>query len=186
MLLLLIICICLTLVVYDAEAGKIINKTYIEIHRILEINSELSNLLPDDITTDSRNSESPNTDIEKYLKLAAKKENLPVTLLRAIMIAESSGSPEAVSIRGAYGLFQISEIAARHYGCNRYDIKENILCGARIFRTLYDKYASIEKALWGYNAGPLNVDKGIMVSETRHYIPRVMKLWKLYDNAKKK
>lgn len=98
-------------------------------------------------------------------------------LWRNQIAAESGGNPNEVSPKGARGIAQIMPEAGKPYGLddsNAFDPYKNLMTGAQIMKALKDKYGGdTKKALWGYNAGTGNVDKGVYPAETRDYIKKI-------------
>jgi soluble lytic murein transglycosylase-like protein len=102
---------------------------------------------------------------------------LDPNLTRAIIYVESAGDPRAVSPKGARGLMQLMPDTADHLGVrNAFDPAQNIRGGARYLRTLLDQFHNVELALWGYNAGPGAVERRSLPSETRRYVPEVLRV----------
>jgi soluble lytic murein transglycosylase-like protein len=98
-------------------------------------------------------------------------------LTRAIIYVESGGDPRAISRRGARGLMQLMPDTAFRLGIrNVYDPSQNIRGGVRYLRTLLDRFHNVELALWGYNAGPGSVERRSIPSETRRYVPEVLRV----------
>ncbi len=120
---------------------------------------------------------------------AAKDYSLPVSLVAAIVKAESGFNPYAVSRTGAIGLMQLMPDTARSLGIRQpYDPIANIYGGVRYFRKLLDRYnGNVHLALAAYNAGPGAVEKyGLRIppySETLHYVPKVLNYYKQYHQA---
>ena len=106
----------------------------------------------------------------------AKIHNIDPDLIAAIIQQESGGNYRAVSPTGAQGLMQLMPETARGLGvANSFDPEQNIAGGVKYFAQMLKRYnGNIEKALWAYNAGPGNADKGRLPAETRKYIPSVM------------
>lgn len=106
----------------------------------------------------------------------AKINNVDPDLIAAIIQQESGGNFKAVSPAGAQGLMQLMPQTARGLGVtNSFDPEQNIAGGAKYIAQMLRRYnGNIEKALWAYNAGPGNADKGRLPAETRKYIPSVM------------
>lgn len=133
----------------------------------------------------------PNTDKGRMMSLrraqyadvieqAAYKHGLDPALLHAVIRAESSYNPGAVSHKGAMGLMQLMPGTAARYGVrNPYDPEENIFGGARYLRDLMGMFRSdIRLAVAAYNAGEHNVMKyGYQVPpfpETQDYVSKVL------------
>ena len=97
-------------------------------------------------------------------------------LFQAMIEAESSYNPTAISPKGAYGLGQLMPATARELGVNPRDISQNLDGAARYLLAQLAEFRSVEFALAAYNAGPHRVEEYAGVppfSETRTYIARI-------------
>jgi soluble lytic murein transglycosylase-like protein len=118
--------------------------------------------------------------IQNSIDEAAKRYNLPTSLIRAVVKAESNYQVRAVSSAGAQGLMQLMPATARELGVqNPFDIGQNIDGGAKYLRKMLDQFdGDIKIALSAYNAGPGTVSKfngNVPYRETRNYVERVMR-----------
>ena len=119
----------------------------------------------------------------------AKRYNLPNSLVHAVITAESSYNPAAVSRAGAVGLMQLMPETARRYGVkDRLNPYENIHGGTHYLRDLLIMFENdLSLALAAYNAGENAVKKyGNKIppyQETRNYVNKVIKYYKQYQNA---
>lgn len=106
-----------------------------------------------------------------------RQYNLPSNLLASVMRTESAGNPNAVSPKGAQGLFQFMPATAKEMGVNPLDPASSAQGAARMYRNLLTKYnGDIDKSLAAYNWGQGNVDrKGLdqIPLETRNYSQKV-------------
>lgn len=106
-----------------------------------------------------------------------QQHNLPVGLLAAVASAESAGNPNAVSPKGAQGLFQFMPPTAAQYGVNPNDPQSSAQGAARMFGDLSTKYGGdVPSMLAAYNWGQGNVDRHGLKNappETQAYIQRV-------------
>lgn len=95
-----------------------------------------------------------------YFRNAAKKYDLPLTLIMAVARGESRYNTKAVSSANCIGIMQIQwPGTAKHLGIFKkkdlFDPKTNIDAGARYLRELIKRYnGSIYHALAAYNYGP--------------------------------
>lgn len=100
-------------------------------------------------------------------------------LFQALIEAESSYNPFAVSPKGAYGLGQLMPATARSLGVDRTDLKQNLEGSARYLLAQLSEFRDIDLALAAYNAGPHRVREygGVPpFSETRAYIARIHRI----------
>lgn len=107
-----------------------------------------------------------------------KKYNLPSGLLHSMMMKESGGNPDAVSSKGAVGLFQFMPDTARQYGINPRDPAQSADGAARMMADLLrNSKGDLPSALAAYNWGSGNLNKyGIQnaPNETSDYIKTIM------------
>lgn len=121
---------------------------------------------------------------------AARLHGLEPALLHAVIAAESGHNPRATSPRGAQGLMQLMPATARLLSLSDpYNPGLNINAGAFYLRQLYDMFqGDLSLTLAAYNAGPgavLRYGKRIPpFTETRRYVPAVMKIYHELSNPK--
>lgn len=118
---------------------------------------------------------------------AAATFNVDPALIMAIVHAESGFDPYARSHAGAVGLMQLMPDTARELGVYfPYDPRANIFGGTRYVRQLLNMYGgNLPRTIAAYNAGPGNVERygTSYFSETRAYVPRVLRLYRQYKQA---
>lgn len=112
---------------------------------------------------------------------AARRNRVDGLLVAAVVEAESSFSPKAVSPRGAMGLMQVMPATAdltEEKSKELFDPHVNLDAGCRYLGSLIEHYdGDLELALAAYNAGPATVARYRGVppyQETRHYVERVL------------
>lgn len=90
-----------------------------------------------------------------YVEDMADVTGLEVSLLVAVMRAESNFNPEAVSSVGARGLMQVMPGTGDHFDCgDLFDPAENIDCGARVLADYVDRVGGdVTYGLAAYNSG---------------------------------
>ena len=108
-------------------------------------------------------------------------------IVKAIIMAESSYNPLAISKAGAKGLMQLMPETAQDLGVEDvFNPQQNINAGVRYFKQLVNRFnGDFELALAAYNAGSTTVRiyKGVPpFKATRHYIKQVFKYYQLYKN----
>lgn len=117
-----------------------------------------------------------------HIRAAEVRYGLPSGLLDALVAAESSYEPDAVSKAGAAGLAQLMPATARSLGVfDRFDVRANLDGGARYLRSMIDKFGSVSIALAAYNAGPGAVARAGGIprnGETPDYVLRVLRNWR--------
>ena len=120
--------------------------------------------------------------LESVIQPAAAKYGLDPNLVAAVIWAESSGDPNAVSKKGARGLMQLMPATARSLGVgNVLDPAQNVDGGSHYLRQMLDEHdGDLSLALAAYNAGPDAVRQygGVPpYPETRDYVGRVMRVY---------
>jgi len=122
--------------------------------------------------------------ITSLVNLGSSSSGVPTGLVRAVMMAESAGDPNALSVAGAQGLMQLMPGTASHCGIDAFEPDENVQCGAGYLRQLLDRYhGNVTLAVAAYNAGPGAVDRYHGVppyAETRLYVARVLSAYQSY------
>ncbi|NLU31143.1 MAG: lytic transglycosylase domain-containing protein [Clostridiaceae bacterium] len=123
--------------------------------------------------------------IEKF----SEQFNVDPLLVRAVMKAESSFQPFALSTSGAMGLMQLMPFTAQGLGVtDPYNIEENIRGGVQYLSWQLKEFDNDWKlALAAYNAGPNAVKKygGIPPYEqTQKYVEYVLRYYDMYKALK--
>nr|WP_254684037.1 lytic transglycosylase domain-containing protein [Phaeobacter inhibens] len=98
---------------------------------------------------------------------------------QALVEAESSYNPTAVSPKGAYGLGQLMPDTALELGVDPRDPSQNLDGAARYLLAQLATFKDIDLALAAYNAGPHRVVEYSGVppfTETRDYIARIHRI----------
>lgn len=125
-----------------------------------------------------------------------KRHGVPADLA-AVILVESGGRVDALSPKGARGLWQLMPDTARRYGLSVDEIRDDRLdlfsatdAAARYLHDLYAEFGDWKLALAAYNTGEANVGSAILKAhtqdfdqltslrmlplETRTYVPRVL------------
>jgi soluble lytic murein transglycosylase-like protein len=128
----------------------------------------------------------PELPFNAHIMQAAKAYQVDPALIRAIIMAESSNDPKAVSHRGAQGLMQLMPTTAKWLGVDDpFDPAGNIDAGVRYFKKLLNRFdGNVRLALAAYNAGSRYVLKygGVPpFRATRVYIKRVLNYHRKYS-----
>jgi soluble lytic murein transglycosylase-like protein len=108
----------------------------------------------------SRNLPSPDK-LEPLIHEVSRQQNLPPSLVKAVIQVESNFNPGATSPKGAQGLMQLMPGTAEDLQVvNPYDVHENVWAGTRYLKMLLEKFHyRLPLALAAYNAGPKRVDR---------------------------
>ncbi len=117
--------------------------------------------------------------LHPFIIEVADEHEIDPDLIKAIIWAESSFNPNAVSQKGALGLMQLMPSTARSLGVKDcMNPKKNIGAGVRYFKELMHEFDGDEKlALAAYNAGSGKVREYNGVppfKATRYYLKKVL------------
>lgn len=143
------------------------------IRRLVEVEPEtpavrLSGKLPESVTR-----------WNPLIDRVAAKHDLDPDLVRAVILQESNGDPDAVSPKGAVGLMQLLPTTAADYGITSLrDPESNLEAGCQHLARLCRKMdGDLELSLAAYNAGEGAVARfgGVPAyTETRDYVKRIL------------
>ena len=116
---------------------------------------------------------------------AANRYQVDPALVKAIIMAESSYNPRAVSKKGAKGLMQLMPTTAKALGVeDSFNPEHNINAGVKYFKHLMNQFdGDTRLALAAYNAGSRKVRqyKGVPpFRATKYYIKKVFRYYKHY------
>lgn len=116
---------------------------------------------------------------------AAQRHQIEPAIIQAIIMAESSFNPDAISRKGAKGLMQLMPKTAEALGViDIFNPEHNINAGAKYFKQLLNQFkGDLVLALAAYNAGSQRVKKfqGIPpIDATRSYVKKVMEYYQQY------
>jgi soluble lytic murein transglycosylase-like protein len=123
--------------------------------------------------------------LQALVTSASARNDVSPALVNAVVMAESSGDPSAISMAGAQGLMQLMPGTSAQCGVNNpFDPAQNVDCGSRYLHELLARYNNnVELAVAAYNAGPGAVDQYHGVppyAETRAYVSRVLTAYRNY------
>ena len=125
---------------------------------------------------------------DSVIENAALAAALEPNLLRAVIVVESGFNSRAVSKRGAVGLMQLMPSTASRFGVsNPYDPQQNVHAGAHYLKFLMNRFGQdVRLALAAYNAGEdavlRNGGQIPPFTETRAYVPRVLKIYRMLSD----
>jgi membrane-bound lytic murein transglycosylase D len=137
-------------------------------------------------------------DLRPRLNPILQREGIPPEIA-FVVVVESGGKADALSPKGARGLWQLMPETARRYGLiverardERLDVERSTWAAAHYLRDLHAQFGSWPTALAAYNAGEQAVQRAIdraqseefgvlaarelLPLETRTYVPAVINL----------
>lgn len=92
---------------------------------------------------------------------ALRAENLPLEF-SMLPVAESCGKPEAVSNKGAAGIWQLMPFISRKYGLtpkDRFDAGKASTAAAKYLKSLYERFGDVLWTVAAYNSGGHNLKR---------------------------
>lgn len=160
----------------------------ITVTKTVEVPAYKSNVLVD--TADVFLFDVPLSDsLQRYIYEVCADENVPVTLVMAMIEHESGFDPEAVSPTDDYGLMQINAVnhewLKEEYRCaDMMNPYQNVFCGISIISSYIDKYGELDKALMAYNMGNYGAQKAWKNGVTSiAYSEEILSLMKEYEEV---
>lgn len=136
------------------------------------------------------------TNFDSLIDQASRKYGIEPSMVKAVIHAESSFNPRAVSNAGAKGLMQLMDGTSQEMGVkDPFNPAQNIEGGTRYLSNLLKKYkGNIGMALAAYNAGSGRVDRldvkndgdlmaklHMLPGETQQYVRKVLQLKQDYE-----
>ena len=125
--------------------------------------------------------------LQRFITEVCADENVPVSLVMAMIEQESQFDPEIVSPDGDYGLMQINSInhdwlEEQYRTADMLDPYQNVFCGIKMMGTFIQVYGDYNTALMAYNMGEYGATKarenGI---ESTSYSEQVLSLMEKYE-----
>ena len=128
--------------------------------------------------------------LQRYIYEICADENVPITLVMAMIEHESRFNPEVVSSTDDYGLMQINEVnhewLEEDFRCaDMLNPYQNVFCGIKIIAKYIEKYeGDYGKALMAYNMGDYGARKawqnGVTITK---YSTSVLELMQKYEEV---
>ncbi len=124
--------------------------------------------------------------LQRYIYEVCADENVPVSLIIAMIDQESKFNPEVVSKTGDYGLMQINTInhewlAEEYRTADMLDPYQNVFCGIKVIGSYIQNYNDYCLALMAYNMGDYGAKKawenGIKSTSYSESVPRLERLY---------
>lgn len=102
--------------------------------------------------------------LQTYIYEVCAEEDVPVTLVMAMIEHESEFNADTVSSTNDWGLMQINEVnherLEEKYRCaDMLNPYQNVFCGIKIIGSYISKYDDLTKALMAYNLGDYGANK---------------------------
>ena len=127
--------------------------------------------------------------LQNYLYEICADEELPVSLILAMIETESGFNPEVISKTNDYGLMQLNKINhewlnEQYRAADMLNPYQNIFCGVKIISSFVKKYDDYGKALMAYNMGDYGARKAWEngVTSTK-YSEKILTLMQKYEEA---
>jgi hypothetical protein len=173
---------------YDAPKGASSVNTKVPAHRVMIPSlfpNEILAFDPEKILIDDQDRDATYL-FYPIIEKAASRYKVDSAMVRAIILAESSYNPYAISRKGAKGLMQLMPITAKELGVkDSFNPVQNIYAGVRYFKNLLERYnGDVKLALAAYNAGSQVVlrYRGVPpFKDTRFYIKKVLEYHQHYS-----
>ena len=127
-------------------------------------------------------------EFQNYIRKICEANDVPMTLILAIISAESSFRPNIISKTNDYGLMQINVVnhdwLSETYGITDFlDPHQNVFAGIQMYLKYYHKYGEVNMALMAYNHGEAGAkrmwDKGIYETD---YTRKVINTKESFDD----
>lgn len=126
-----------------------------------------------------------NSQYKTWIEQSGNTGGVKPSVLYAMMLAESSGNPNAVSPVGAKGLMQFMPDTAAGYGVDVNDPHSSIIGATKYMKDLLNMFGNdYEKAVAAYNWGEGNVQRAVqkyganwksaLPGETKNYLKKVL------------
>lgn len=125
--------------------------------------------------------------LQRYIYEICADENVPVSLVIAMIEHESSFNPEEISSTDDYGLMQIntvnhSSLEEQYKTADLMNPYQNVFCGIKMIGSYISSYGNYNKALMAYNMGEYGAEKawenGI---ESTSYSKSILALMEHYE-----
>ena len=127
-------------------------------------------------------------EFQNYIRKICEANDVPMTLILAMISAESSFRPNIISKTNDYGLMQINVVnhdwLSETYGITDFlDPYQNVFAGIQMYLKYYHKYGEVNMALMAYNHGEAGAkrmwDKGIYETD---YTRKVINTKESFDD----
>lgn len=102
--------------------------------------------------------------LQRFIYEVCADEEVPVSLVIALIDHESKFNPEVISHTDDYGLMQINtinheQLEEQYRAADMLDPYQNVFCGIKILGSYIEKYEDLSYALMAYNMGEYGARK---------------------------
>lgn len=102
--------------------------------------------------------------LQRFIYEVCADEEVPVSLVIALIDHESEFNPEVISHTDDYGLMQINtinheQLEEQYRAADMLDPYQNVFCGIKILGSYIEKYEDLSYALMAYNMGEYGARK---------------------------
>lgn len=159
----------LTLIALGFFLGRITAPEKVKVETVtktetIEVPCYISEALPEGVALDFYFDVPLSHSLQEFISVVCSEEDVPVTLVMAMIDHESKFNPEIVSKSNDYGLMQINAInhewLEEQYRCaDMLNPYQNVYCGIKILGSYIAKYEDYCKALMAYNMGNYGANK---------------------------
>lgn len=126
--------------------------------------------------------------LQDYLYEICAEEQVPITLILAMIETESNFNPEIISSTNDYGLMQLNKInhewlKEEYRATDMLNPYQNVFCGTKIISRFVKKYdGDFNKALMAYNMGDFGANRAWNngITSTK-YSEKILSLMKKYE-----
>lgn len=129
--------------------------------------------------------------LQRFIYEVCADENVPVSLVIAMIDHESKFNPEVVSATDDYGLMQINainhgQLEEQYRAADMLDPYQNVFCGIKVLGSYIEKYDDLSYALMAYNMGEYGATKAWESGmKTTSYSDSVLELMSEYEQEVK-
>jgi soluble lytic murein transglycosylase-like protein len=188
--------------VFDLRGEKQAETALVDIRPAWRMQISVPVVQTEPVATDvvCKEENNPNHDILKYYTQkteqlfqdiiieAAGRHQVDPALIKAVILAESSYNPLAISSKGAMGLMQLMPRTALSMGVqDSFNPEHNINGGVKYLKQLLERFDNnLTLALAAYNAGTAKVNRYRDIppyKSTRTYVLKVLTYYNYYKKA---
>ena len=124
-------------------------------------------------------------DVKQNIIKQAKAMGVEPAIVLSIAKTESGFNQNARSASGHIGVFQLSHSTAKHMGLDPHKLEDNIKGGITYYKSMYDRFGSVELAVAAYNSGPEAVKRcnNTIPKHSQVFVSKIMSDYKYYKGT---